>query len=221
MAQNEVNSDSGSSYFIQKHSMMIRIWHWLTFIIISGSIVTVLLTSTLFNQRKNIIMVQDQLKEKGLIVSEDQAFAITREYEDKLWGVHKLLGYGLVFLLLSRILIELVQPGEEKIRSRFKSALGLYKLNDGEKKEYRHYLRVKTGYILFYILLFCMVLTGFGLAFGRDLGFSRELHGTIKEIHSFWQYFMYAFILVHLCRVLIADNTSSRGIVSGMINGNR
>jgi len=118
MAQNEVNSDSGSSYFIQKHSMMIRIWHWLTFIIISGSIVTVLLTSTLFNQRKNVILVQDKLKEKGLIVSEDQAFAITREYEDKLWGVHKLLGYGLVFLLFSRILIELVQPGEEKIRKK-------------------------------------------------------------------------------------------------------
>lgn len=221
MKPNQLNSDTVHSYFMQEHSASIRIWHWLVFIIISGSIITVLLTSTLLNQRKNIIMVQDQLKEKGLIVSEDQAFAVTREYEDKLWGVHKILGFGLTFLLFSRILIELVQPGEEKIRSRFNSALGLYRLKDGEKNIYRHYLRVKTGYLLFYILLFCMALTGFGLAFGRDLGFSRELHETIKEIHSFGQYFMYAFIFLHLSGVLIADITSSKGIVSGMINGNR
>lgn len=217
----QVKSDPGSSYFIQEHSVMIRIWHSLTFIIISAIIITVLLNSTLFNQRRNIPMVQDQLKAKGITVSEDQAFAVTREFEDKLWGVHKLLGYGLAFLLLSRLFIEIVQSGEEKIPFRIKKALGLFKTKEGDWKEYRHYLIVKYSYLLFYLLLFCMTVTGLGLAFGRELGFSRQLHGTIKEIHSLGQYFMYALVILHLGGVLIADNTTNKGLVSGMINGNK
>ena len=221
MKSYENQLETGSSYFIQEHSVMIRIWHWLTFIIISAIIITVLLNSTLFNQRKNISMVQDQLKEKGLTVSEDQAFAVTREYEDKLWGIHKLLGYGLAFLLVSRIFIEIVLPGGEKIPFRIKKALSIFKKKEGDWKEYRHYLMVKYSYLLFYILLFCMAVTGLGLAFGRELGFSRQLHGTIKEIHSFGQYLIYAFVLIHLGGVIIADNTKNNGLVSGMINGNK
>jgi Ni/Fe-hydrogenase 1 B-type cytochrome subunit len=221
MTTNQLKSEAGSSYFIQEHSIMIRIWHWLTFVIISAIIITVLLNSTLFNQRKNIPVVQDQLKAKGLTVSEDQAFAVTREYEDKLWGVHKLFGYGLALLLFSRIFIELTLPGDEKLYSRIKKSMGLFIKKEGDWKEFRHYLIVKYSYILFYILLLCMALTGLGLAFGRELGFSRLLHGTIKEIHSFSQYLIYAFVILHLGGVIIADNTKNRGLVSGMINGNK
>ena len=209
-----------SSLFLQSHSASIRIWHWLTFIFISGSIITVLLTSTIMNQRKNIGIVQNTLKEKGITVSEDQAFAVTREFEDKVWGVHKLLGYGLAFLLLSRIIIEVLQPGREKILARIKNVSGLYRINPGNNKEYLHFITVKLSYLVFYLLLFCMVLTGLGLAFGRELGIPRELHGAIKEIHSFGQYLMYAFVFFHLCGVLIAETTNIKGIVSGMINGN-
>ncbi len=220
MKTDQINSGSGSSYFIQGHSSMIRVWHWLTFVVISGIIITVLINSTLTNQRKNIPMVQEQLKSKDVVVTEDQAFAVTREYEDKFWGIHKLLGYGLAFLLISRVIIELTQPGEEKIRTRIKNALGLYKLNNINKTEYKHYLRVKTGYLLFYILLLGMALTGLGLAFGRSLGVPRELSGTIREIHSLGQYLMYAFIVLHIGGVIVGENMKIRGIVSGMINGN-
>jgi Ni/Fe-hydrogenase 1 B-type cytochrome subunit len=220
MVKFTAKQETGSSFFIQKHSQMIRIWHWLTFVIISSIMVTVLLNSTLMNQRKNITVVQEILKSKEVTVTEDQAFAVTREYEDKLWGVHKILGYAIAFLLLSRVLIEVVQHSEEKLCSRIKYAFGMYKKNDDNKKGYRHYLGVKLGYLLFYALLLCMALTGLGLAFGRDFGFSRELHDTIKEIHSFGQYCMYAFVFIHLCAVIVADTGKSKGIVSGMINGN-
>jgi cytochrome b len=166
-------------------------------------------------------MVQEQLKSRDVIVTEDQAFSVTREYEDKFWGVHKLFGYCLAFLLISRFVIEVSVTDEEKLRTRIKSALGLVRNKVGDWKEYRHYLRVKYTYLLFYLLLLCMALTGLGLAFGRELGFSRGLYGTIKEIHSFSQYVMYAFVFVHLCGVIIADNTNNKGLVSGMINGNK
>jgi len=220
MKKNSFSGDTVPSLFLQKHSAMIRTWHWLTFIILSSSIITVLLTSTLFNQRDNIVVVQNQLKAKGITVTEDQAFSVSREYEDKLWGVHKLLGYGLAFLLLSRVMIEFMHKPEEKFRTRMKNSFLLYKQNSENKKEYRHYLIVKWSYLFFFVLLFLMVLTGLGLAFGRELSFSRGLHNTVKEIHSITQYFIYAFLLFHVGGVIIADNTSDKGLVSGMISGN-
>jgi cytochrome b561 len=218
---NPPKSEINSELFLQKHSSQIRIWHWITVLFISGSMITVLFASTLLNPRDNIGLVQEQLLNKGITVSQEQAFAVSHEYEDKVWNVHKWIGFGVAFLLFSRIVIEFMQPGEEKLRYRLKNALGLYKQNDENKSVYRHFLGVKLTYSLFYILLFCMALTGLGMAFGKDLGFSREIHGTIKEIHSIGQYLMYAFVLVHIGGVIVADNTESKGIVSGMINGNK
>ena len=217
------NSSQGieSSPFIQKHSSLIRIWHWVTFLVLSASMITVLINATMLNPRDNIGLVQNQLKEKGLTASEEQAFAVSHEYEDKMWDVHKLLGFGLAFLLVARVLIEITLPGNEKIRSRIKNTMSLLKLNDENKVQYKHYLNVKRVYMLFYTILLLMALTGLGLAFGRDLGFTREIHNAVKTVHSILQYCMYAFVLIHLIGVVIAENTKDKGIVSGMINGNK
>ena len=221
MAKTNIASNLESSPFLQQHSASLRIWHWLIFLFITGSIVTVLFNSTLLSPRENIKLVQEQLTKKGVTVTDDQAFAVSHEYEDKMWEVHKLIGYGLAFLLLARVVIEFTQPEEEKMRNRFKRVIILSKLNDENSADYKHYLRVKLSYMLFFILLFLMALTGMGMAFGRDLGFSRDIHNILKNIHSIIQYFMYAFILIHLAGVIIAENGKIRGIVSGMIHGNR
>lgn len=212
---------SENSPFIQSHSAPLRIWHWLTFLLITGSIVTVLLNSTLLSQRDNVKMVQEQLEKKGATVTEEQAFAVSHEYEEKMWNIHKLIGFGLAFLLLARVLIEFTQPEEEKMRNRLKKAIQLSKTNDANKAEYTHYVRVKRSYMLFFLLLFCMALTGLGMAFGRDLGFTRGIHDVLKEVHEIVQYLMYTFIVIHLAGVIIAENGKTKGIVSGMINGNR
>lgn len=221
MATKITSSNSESSLFLQPHSAQLRIWHWLVFLFLTASIVTVLFNSTLLSPRENIKLVQDQLSKKGVAVTDEQAFAVSHEYEDKMWEVHKLIGYGLAFLLLARVVIEFTQPEEEKMRNRLKKATVLYKENDENKLEYRHYLMVKRSYMLFFVLLLLMSLTGLGLAFGRDFGFSREIHNGLKNIHSFLQYLMYAFIIIHLAGVIIAENGKIKGIVSGMIHGNR
>jgi Ni,Fe-hydrogenase I cytochrome b subunit len=138
-----------------------------------------------------------------------------------MWELHKYLGFGLSFLLLSRIGIEFAQSNEEKIKSRMKNALNLYKQNHTDQKEYKHYLIVKGSYSLFYVLILFMAITGLSLAFGRDLGISRDTNHLIKEIHGFGQYLIYAFVFFHLCGVIIADLGKSKGIVSGMINGGK
>jgi Ni/Fe-hydrogenase 1 B-type cytochrome subunit len=219
MKQNETSTSAGKSPFRQTHSAAIRIWHWVTFLTITFILLTVLFASTLLNPRANGVVVQDMLKEKGAVINNDQAFSVAHIFDDKMWDLHKLLGYGLSFLVLSRIVIEFTQSKEEKVQSRMKNALNLFKQNDPNKQEWKHYLIVKWSYSLFYLLLIYMAITGLSLAFGRELGLTRPTNHLIKEIHGFGQYLMYAFIFFHLCGVIYADLGKTKGIVSGMING--
>lgn len=220
MAKNNIPERVESFSFLQKHSPQIRIWHWVTFIFLTASMITVLFASTLLEPWDNVGMVQSHLKDKGVTVTRDQAFAVSHEYEDKMWDTHKLIGYGLAFLLLSRFLIELVLSDEEKFRSRIKNAIGLYKQNQKNKTGFRHYLLVKQSYLFFYVLLLIMTLTGLGMAFGHEFFFLGQIHEVLKTIHSIGQYFMYAFVFLHLSGVIIADIRHSKGIISGMIGGN-
>lgn len=214
-------TNNESSIFIQKNSPAIRIWHWLTFIVVTSLIVTVLLASTVLNPRENIPLVQNVLKEKGVTVSNEQTWAVTHLYDDKMWDLHKLLGYALSFLFLSRILAELTQPKDQRFGFRLNHARTAFKKEGSDKKEWRHYLIVKYGYSLFYLLLFAMVTTGLLIAFGGDLGIAGPVRHTIKEVHAFIQYLIYAFVVFHLGGVILADIGKAKGIVSGMINGGK
>lgn len=221
MNSQNVTSGSFKSPFLQSHSVALRIWHWLTFLFITTSIVTVLINSTLLSPRDNVKMVQEQLNRSGLTATDQQAFAVSHEYEDKMWDVHKLSGYGIALLLLARIVIEFTLPREEKMKTRFKRAIELSKEKNERSAEYKHYVRVRQIYMLFFLLLFMLALTGLGMAFGRELGFSRGISRNLKSIHEFLQYAMYAFVFIHLSGVIRAETGKIKGVVSGMINGNR
>ncbi len=219
MYQNANSATSDRSPFDQTHSTALRIWHWVTFLTITFILLTVLFASTLLNPRSNSVEVQKILKEKSIEISDQQAFGVAHFFDDQMWDLHKLLGYGLAFLVLARIVIELTQSQEEKVKSRMKNALSLLKQNGADKKEYKHYLIVKWSYSIFYLVILFMAISGLCLAFGRDLGIPRELNHTIKEVHGFCQYLIYAFIFFHLIGVIYADLGKTKGIVSGMING--
>jgi len=219
MDQKNGSAQTGSSPFLQKHSGLVRLWHWLTFLTLTASIVTVLIASTALHPRGNIKLVQERLAKKGVTITDEQAFSVAHSFDDKMWDFHKLLGFGLTFLLLSRVILELVQPGDEKVRERIKRAIKMRTHAGEDQKLLGHYLIVKRSYLFFYALLLVMVLTGLGMAFGHDLSFLEQYHRPIKSLHSFCQYLIYAFVVVHLGGVIISDITHSKGIVSGMING--
>ena len=203
----------------QKNSPAIRIWHWVTFLGFTASLVTVLLGSTLFKTRNNISTVTDEVAAKGGSVSKDQAWSVAHAFSDKLWDTHKIIGFVLCFLLLSRVIIEVLQKKDEKISVRIRKALNFHPLNENAIRERNHYLLVKRGYLVFYGLFFCMGLTGLILAF-EDVEFLKPLHKTAGNLHSFFQWGIYAYILLHLVGVVRADLRKNKGIVSGMIHGN-
>jgi Ni/Fe-hydrogenase 1 B-type cytochrome subunit len=202
----------------EPHSVAIRIWHWIFFLVLTASLTTVLFGSTLFKTKRNIASVQTLLQEKGASVNKGQARAVAHAYSDKLWDLHTYIGYVLAGLLLSRIIIELAQPGEEKLTVKLRKAAAFVPANDLQKGDKNHYLLVKWVYVVFYILIGTMALTGLGLAF-EDVPFLRDWHRAITQVHRFVQYFIYGFILLHLGGVIRADLGKQKGLVSGMIHG--
>jgi Ni/Fe-hydrogenase 1 B-type cytochrome subunit len=212
MTTNE--SKPASHYFQTAKPASIRLWHWLTFLFFTASITTVIFGSTLFKTANNISLVQQQVQEKGGIVTKDQARSVAHEYSDKLWMLHKYIGFGLSFLIFSRIIIEVRLSKEKKLSTKIRSALG-YPAGTPEKK---HLLFVQFSYAVFYILFITMATTGLVLAF-EDVEWLKPVHNLAKETHSIVQWGLYTFFVIHIAGVIRADLTKYNGIVSRMING--
>lgn len=211
---------SASPDFNEKHGLSLRLWHWTFFILLTGTIITVLLASTLFRTRNNITLVQQQLQEKNLSASQDQARAVAHAINDKLWDLHTWIGYVITLFLLGRLVLEVLQPADEKLGLKIKKAMGFKTLPAGQRKDLQHYLRVKKGYLVFYGLILVMAVTGIGLAFEQVPLFS-HLRKPVKQIHSFTQYLIYGYILLHIGGVILADAGRYPGLVSGMIHGKK
>jgi Ni/Fe-hydrogenase 1 B-type cytochrome subunit len=203
----------------QKNSLAIRIWHWVTFLGFAASLTTVLLGSTLFKTSQNISTVMEEVSAKGGTVNKDQAWNVAHAFSDKLWDTHKFIGYGLCFLLLSRVAIEVSQKKDEKLSKRIQKALNYHPLTENGIRNRNQYVLIKRGYLLFYLLFLCMSLTGLILAF-EDVEFLKPLHKTAGSLHSFFQWGIYAYILLHIIGVVRADLHKNKGLVSGMIHGN-
>ena len=204
----------------QKNSLAIRIWHWTTFLGLTASLVTVLLGSTLFKTRDNIATVTDEVAGKGGSVTRDQAWSVAHAFSDKLWDTHKFIGYGLCFLLLSRVVIEVGQKREEKLSVRIRTALSFHPTDEKGIRERNFYLLVKRGYLVFYFLFFCMGLTGLITGFRRSRIFETHCKKQPAICIVFFNTDIYTYILFHLIGVVRADLKKNKGIVSGMIHGN-
>ncbi|SDJ01600.1 Cytochrome b [Pedobacter sp. ok626] len=204
---------------IKKHSGVVRLWHWLNLLIIIGSLLTVLLNSTLFDVKHNSSYVQQQLQTSGVSVTAQQAKSVAHGLEDKVWDIHIYFGYALVALFLFRLIAEFFQPGRQRFFSKLKDAYRDYRARSQRSTPALHDLTVKSLYLIFYILLAIMALTGLFMAFDEELGINKATSHSIKDFHGFCMYLILIFIAVHIVGVLLAERKEGKGIVSDMING--
>jgi len=205
---------------IKKHSAPLRLWHWLNTLVITGSLLTVLLNSTVLESRNNAAPIQKQLAKAGANITTDQARAAVHVISDEIWTVHIYFGYCLAGLLLFRLILEFFQLADQKLIRKIKIAYNDYYVLKKQREIALHEFLVKTLYALFYLMLLVMVLTGLSLAFEDDISWLKEMH-WIREVHSFTMYLILAFIAVHLAGVFLAELEDSPGIVSDMVNGGR
>jgi len=200
---------------LKKYSPELRLWHWLSAVIISGSLLTVLANSTITNGRTNAGIIQKSFAEQNISVSQDQARGAAHEISDRVWELHTYFGYILIALFIFRLALEFSHRADQKLIRKLKVAYA--ELSGEHRKQAKHEVVVKSLYITFYTLLGIMAITGLCMAFEDDVP-SLKIH-ALREIHSFCMYLIIAFIIVHLAGVFLAERKDSKGIISDMING--
>ena len=203
-----------------KYTSSMRFWHWSNAVIITGSLLTVLVNSTVLKPWTNASLIADKLKEKGVNVTDEQTRSVAFALSDRVWAVHTYLGYVLVALFLFRITLELFGLTDQKLIRKIKSAKKAFQLRKENRIASRNEMLIKTSYALFYVLLFVMALTGLALAFKDNIPALRNMH-FIKEIHGFTMYLILAFIVIHVAGIFIGERKQYKGIVSDMINGGK
>ena len=202
----------------KKYSSALRLWHWLSALVIMCSLLTVALNSTLTNSRTNAAIIKEQLSAAKVAVTSNQARSAAHEISDKVWEWHTYFGYALAALLLFRLITEFFQLADQKLMRKIKKAYADYYIIKQNRQLARHELAVKSLYAIFYVLLTIQAITGVCLAFEDDVPALKAIH-AIREIHSFNMYLIIAFIVVHLSGVFLAERKDSKGIISEMIHG--
>jgi cytochrome b len=188
-------------------------------IVISGSLITVLINSTITDKHAITALVKAKMQQiKG--VDSGLSRSVADALEDKVWAVHIYFGYCLAGLFLFRLVLEFFQLADQKFTRKLKNAFAQYKTIKKDRQEALHEFTVKVIYALFYCLLVIMVITGLSLAFDDNVLALKSIHHPIKSIHRFCMYLILAFIIIHIAGVFLAERKkNSKGIVSDMING--
>ena len=204
---------------IKRYSFSLRLWHWINLLVISGSLITVLINSTITDDRTTSALMKDELQKAGSTVTYEQTRAAAHALSDSVWGIHIYFGYVLAGLLAFRLMLEFFQLADQKFIRKIKSAYRQFNIVKKNHEAARHELTVKAIYAIFYALLIIMVITGLFLAFEDALSAYKSIRHPVKEVHGFCMYLILAFILVHIVGVLLAERKNERCIVSDMLNG--
>ncbi|WP_324672190.1 cytochrome b/b6 domain-containing protein [Hymenobacter sp. GOD-10R] len=203
----------------RKNSAALRFWHWTSALLILALLTTILFQFVIVKAREAAPLFQETLQKSNITLTTDQARSLTRIISHRIWDWHIYLGVGLSVMLLFRIITELRQPATQKFSYKLAQVRKLFREVGADSPDYRHSIFVKYSYLVFYIMLIVMVVTGLALIYADDVPFLHSLEHTIKEIHNFTMYLILSFTALHIIGVVRAELTTDRGIVSDMING--
>lgn len=188
-----------------KYTLKFRVWHWLNAFIVLGLLGTIFLRETFLNAKINSEIILSKLSEFSIIITDKQAISLAKTIRAEMWQWHIYLGYALALLVLYRIY--------------------LYFRDDSHHEKFSeltlHKKMVKAFYYFFYISLLYMSISGLVIYFHDELNISKGLAHNLKELHEVIYYVILIFVPIHIFGVIIADNTSDKGIVSTMINGKK
>jgi Ni/Fe-hydrogenase 1 B-type cytochrome subunit len=197
----------------------LRLWHWLNATAILGLLATVLLRKTILSWRTNAALIESRLQQTGVDITPELAKEIAVAIRDPLWEWHIRLGVILGVLVIGRMAIALLVEKRIPGVAALKAALRRKALPAQERGEALHYSLVKSGYALFYLATVLMVATGFTMLFSAELGLSKGIVGSVKEIHELAMWFFVVFSGGHLLGIILAENGKDPGIISDMVHG--
>jgi len=201
-----------------KSSGFLRLWHWTNMVVLSGSLLTVIITATVMETSGVSNLIKEGLAKSGVEIKQEVINSTAQRITNSFWFLHLYFGYALTALLIFRLLLECFHLWEQKLIRSLKKMAVMYNSNH-QNYQARHGLIVKLIYLIFYLTLIVMVCTGLFIGYGTSLSMYNAVIKQVRAVHGAGFYFMLTFIFIHLCGVYLAEQGRSPGIVSGMING--
>lgn len=198
---------------------LLRIWHWLNALAMTGILGTVLLRKTFLSWRTNAQVIENEVRELGGAISADQAADIAKTIRAPMWEWHYIFGFALIGLLAFRVVIALLDRTQMPLLNVWKAFQRFRQLPGVHKAAGAHHLMVQLGYVLFYLMLLLMGISGSVMYFAEPLGVAKETVATIKGNHEFLMWFFVVFVPAHILGVVVAELRGDRGLISDMIHG--
>jgi len=188
-----------------KYSLLFRAWHWLNAFVILGLVGTVLLRWTLFSKTLNAEVLMNTLAQMNITVTQEQGIVLAKALRGTLWEWHIILGFIFAGLTLLRLYLHFINS---KQREPFKGLDTHHKL-------------VRVSYCGLYTTFVLLAATGLLIYFYKEIGISKDIAHSIKELHELVYYYVAFFIPLHIVGVFFADARKEKGLVSSMIHGKK
>ena len=202
------------------YSAPLRVWHWGSTLLISGSLLTILFLKVIVSPRDLVPEWKQALAKDGVAMTVQQGRALAHAVGERIWDWHIAIGLTLAGFWLLRVLLELRGPAETRFSARLLAVARKYRLAPpAERAEAGGALFAKATYALFYAFLTVMVFTGLALTWADDVPFLGRIEDSVKEVHEVTMYLIIGFFVLHVAGVVRAELTKDHGLISRMIGG--
>ncbi|MDX9813960.1 MAG: cytochrome b/b6 domain-containing protein [Sulfurimonas sp.] len=179
---------------------LFKLWHGIIAFVMVGMLSTVWLRKTFLSKKENGALIVDKLNDLGVHIELKDAIDIATAIREPMWNWHIYLGYALAFLVVYRGLLYLF---DKRDKMSFAEA-------DLHKKG------VRVLYMLFYVSLVFITISGLLYHFYQDLAIAKDTALGIKKFHKLWyNYFLY-FVPLHIVAIIAADIIHKDGIPSSI-----
>ena len=198
----------------------LRFWHWGSAFLIIAQLSTILFQKVIVNARSAVPEFQQALSKDNVVLTTQQARALTHIISERIWEWHTYIGLTLVGFWLLRVVLELRGPSDMRFSARLLEVARRYRLAPpAEKGTAGKILFAKGTYALFYAFLAVMSLTGLVLTYHNEVAFFDKIEHTAEEIHNVTMWLIIGFFVVHVAGVVWTEITKDHGLISRMVGG--
>jgi cytochrome b len=150
--------------------------------------------------------------------------------EKTLWQLHIYIGYALVVGVVARLAWGLVGPRHARFSDMWHPVAwwnAVRNFNLQAKPRFGHHILASGAYLLVYLLLIAMAITGFGLAavehsmgpfntWFSDMPWIKEV---FEEPHEFIYYLLMGFVVIHIAALIWHEQKDKTPLAQSMVTG--
>jgi len=184
----------------RNYTAVYRIMHWAIALCIVVIVVTIFLRLTWMNKDNVANITKNYLTSTNQSLSQEQLIVLAKQIRKPMWDWHIYSGYVLSGLFFLRLLLPFF--GQFKFSNPLNKQLTL-------KEKFQFWV-----YIIFYVCMAVSLMTGLIIEFGP-----KDYKSAMESIHVLSIYYLVSYLVLHFGGILLAEMTSSKGIISKMVSG--